>query len=488
MISASLVYWFLDALHLQVALRHICVFLPPVLAGITSILLFFLTLQICKCHNTALLAAMLTAVCPAYISRSTAGSYDNEAIAIPLLVLTFFCWIRAVEYKSMFWAACTALSYFGMAISWGGYVFIINIIPLHAGVMMVQSYMRYSYAGYTKSDFDCVYVVYGTFYVLATLLVMQVPFIGFNGIFKGEMMISHVTFVLLHMCGVSSRMKSSLKLVTWTMMRPKIVGIGIILSVGIFLAVIIGKISYTGRIMTLLNPTYATRYLPIIASVGEHQPTPWSSFYASFGPALLFAPYGLYVCFDKLEPGHVFMILYATLAFYFSGIMIRILLILAPAACFLSALGISDFMSRISSMIHANATLQNTGVKEEQKKHRDLTSPTNLTNPSIQQAATEKRSFWSQLASIWYKILAFDQQIKEKSLVKASSALSLVMVALAVSIGLLDCQHERNKCYIVAASNHATSPFYFDVKQSILIHIPDHRATQSHNRSQSHIR
>lgn len=488
MISASLVYWFLDALHLQVALRHICVFLPPVLAGITSILLYFLTLQICKCHNTALLAATLTAICPAYISRSTAGSYDNEAIAIPLLVLTFFCWIRAVEYKSMFWAACTALSYFGMAISWGGYVFIINIIPLHAGVMMVQSYMRYSYTGYTKSDFDCVYVVYGTFYVLATLLVMQVPFIGFNGIFRGEMMISHVTFVLLHMCVVSSRMKRSLKLVTWTMIRPKIVGIGLILSVGIFVAVMFGKISYTGRIMTLLNPTYATRYLPIIASVGEHQPTPWSSFYASFGPALLFAPYGLYVCFDKLEPGHVFMILYATLAFYFSGIMIRILLILAPAACFLSALGISDFMSRISTMIHANPTLQNTSFKEEQKKHRDLTSPTNLTNPSIQQAATEKRSFWSQLASIWYKILAFDQQIKEKSLVKASSALSLVMVALAVSIGLLECQHERNECCIVAASNHATSPFYFDVKQSILIHVPDHRATQSHNRSQSHLR
>src|SRR5947207_9211597 len=54
-----------------------------------------------------------------YISRSVAGSYDNEAIAIFLLMLTFFLWIRALKTGSAFWAALTALFYFYMVAAWG---------------------------------------------------------------------------------------------------------------------------------------------------------------------------------------------------------------------------------------------------------------------------------------------------------------------------------------------------------------------------------
>lgn len=41
-----------------------------------------------------------------------------------------------------------------------------------------------------------------------------------------------------------------------------------------------GKISpWTGRFYSLLDPSYAKNHIPIIASVSEHQPTSWSSFY-----------------------------------------------------------------------------------------------------------------------------------------------------------------------------------------------------------------
>ena len=49
-----------------------------------------------------------------YISRSVAGSYDNEGIAIFALMLTYFFWMRAIKTGSVFWAAGTALSYFYM--------------------------------------------------------------------------------------------------------------------------------------------------------------------------------------------------------------------------------------------------------------------------------------------------------------------------------------------------------------------------------------
>lgn len=53
----------------------------------------------------------------------------------------------------------------------------------------------------------------------------------------------------------------------------------VVLVVGT-VATITGKVSpWTGRFYSLLDPSYAKNHIPIIASVSEHQPTSWSSFY-----------------------------------------------------------------------------------------------------------------------------------------------------------------------------------------------------------------
>lgn len=55
--------------------------------------------------------------------------------------------------------------------------------------------------------------------------------------------------------------------------------ISMVLIVGTVLT-LTGKVSpWTGRFYSLLDPSYAKNHIPIIASVSEHQPTSWSSFY-----------------------------------------------------------------------------------------------------------------------------------------------------------------------------------------------------------------
>lgn len=53
------------------------------------------------------------------ISRSVAGSYDDEAITVFLLMFTFFLWIKALKTGSAFWDALTALFYFYMVTAAG---------------------------------------------------------------------------------------------------------------------------------------------------------------------------------------------------------------------------------------------------------------------------------------------------------------------------------------------------------------------------------
>ena len=74
--------------------------------------------------------------------RSVAGSYDNEGIAIFCMLFTYYLWIKAVKTGYMYWAALCSLAYFYMVSSWGGYVFLINIIPLHVLGRLVPYLVR----------------------------------------------------------------------------------------------------------------------------------------------------------------------------------------------------------------------------------------------------------------------------------------------------------------------------------------------------------
>ena len=76
--------------------------------------------------SAGLLSAAFIGITPGYISRSVAGSYDNEAIAIFLLMITFWLWIRAAKTGSAFFGMMAALFYGWMVAAWGGYVFITN--------------------------------------------------------------------------------------------------------------------------------------------------------------------------------------------------------------------------------------------------------------------------------------------------------------------------------------------------------------------------
>jgi len=107
-----------------------------------------------------------------------------------------------------------------------------------------------------------------------------------------------------------------------------------------------GKISpWTGRFYSLLDPSYAKNNIPIIASVSEHQPTTWSSFYFDLQMHVFMFPVGMYYCFSKLTDANIFIILYGITSLYFSGVMVRLMLVLAPVMCILSGIGVSSILS-----------------------------------------------------------------------------------------------------------------------------------------------
>jgi dolichyl-diphosphooligosaccharide---protein glycosyltransferase len=155
MVTSAFFYHLLNFANITIDIRNICVFLAPLFSSFTVIVTYLLTSEL-RDKSAGLVAACLIAIVPGYISRSVAGSYDNEGIAIFCMLLTYWLWIKAVKTGSVFWASWCSLAYFYMVSSWGGYVFLINLIPMHVFALMLCG--RFS---------NKIYVAYSTVSVLA---------------------------------------------------------------------------------------------------------------------------------------------------------------------------------------------------------------------------------------------------------------------------------------------------------------------------------
>ncbi|NXP81789.1 STT3A glycosyltransferase, partial [Ramphastos sulfuratus] len=117
MITSAAIYHVLHFFHVTIDIRNVCVFLAPLFSSFTTIGGEMPTPDgfcLLQDAGAGLLAAAMIAVVPGYISRSVAGSYDNEGIAIFCMLLTYYMWIKAVKTGSIYWAAMCALAYFYM--------------------------------------------------------------------------------------------------------------------------------------------------------------------------------------------------------------------------------------------------------------------------------------------------------------------------------------------------------------------------------------
>ena len=130
-----------------------------------------------------------------------------------------------------------------------------------------------------------------------------------------------------------------------TLLRAFVLVVFVVAFGCLSLLVAAGVISpWTGRFYSLFDTGYAKIHIPIIASVSEHQPTAWPAFFFDLNMLIWLFPAGVYICFRQLRDEHVFVIIYAVLASYFAGVMVRLMLTLTPIVCVTAALALSQIL------------------------------------------------------------------------------------------------------------------------------------------------
>lgn len=427
--SAAAVYYFMQFIGFPVDVRIACIIVSPLWASLTVLVTYFMTKAVWN-KKAALLAAMLVSIVPGYMSRSVSGSFDNECISIFALLFVFYFWIKAVQQGSMWMSLLCSLAYFYMASAWGGYVFIINLIPLYVLVMLV--FGRYSRR---------LHVAYTTFYLLGILLSMQIQFVSFMPVQSGEHLASFGMFGLMTLVAFLLFLYRSMpreSFIRTIKFGASLIGIaGAIALVALWWT---GYITpWTGRFYNLLHPTYAKEHIPIIASVSEHQPTAWPHFFFDLHISALLIVGGLYIIMSHIlrekapsfdyagsssvfniqkagvkapqaeatseesnsrmserakNDGLMFVAVYAIASLYFSGVMVRLMLVLAPAACIVSSICISEILTSSVRAIMRYTENMRVGVRsfvkqsssaaydEQTEVEKEVAFPALSTNPA----------------------------------------------------------------------------------------------------------
>uniref|UniRef100_H3BAG6 Dolichyl-diphosphooligosaccharide--protein glycosyltransferase subunit STT3A n=1 Tax=Latimeria chalumnae TaxID=7897 RepID=H3BAG6_LATCH len=364
MITSAALYHILHFFHVTIDIRNVCVFLAPLFSSFTTIVTYHLTKEL-KDAGAGLLAAAMIAVVPGYISRSVAGSYDNEGIAIFCMLLTYYLWIKAVKTGSVYWSAMCALAYFYMVSSWGGYVFLINLIPLHVLVLMLTG--RFSHR---------IYVAYCTVYCLGTILSMQISFVGFQPVQSSEHMAAFGVFGLCQIHAFVDYLRSKLNPQQFEVLFKSVISLVgfIILSVGTVLMLTVFITPAKMAFSSLLLMYYVPGNHHLVVLVMERPLTTWLINNISIQLYLLlnfplFPTVGLYYCFNNLSDARIFIIMYGVTSMYFSAVMVRLMLVLAPVMCILSGIGVSQVLATYMKNLDISRP------DKKSKKQQDSTYP-----------------------------------------------------------------------------------------------------------------
>lgn len=222
-------------------------------------------------------------------------------------------------------------------------MFVLNLIGVHAGLLFL--FGRYS----TK-----LYRAYTAFYLVGTVLAIQIPVVGMAPLKSLEQLGPGVVFLgfqVIEFIESTKRRRGLNKNETWKL-RIQVFSIALLVFVAAVLY--LNSYDYFGPISSRVRALFVKHTKtgnPLVDSVAEHQPAQKGTYSQYLGLTASFVPYGfLMVAFRYFHDSSSFLLVYGLATYYFSFKMVRLILLTAPVASVLAGM----FLGRIISIFLYN--------------------------------------------------------------------------------------------------------------------------------------
>ncbi|MCK4848942.1 MAG: glycosyltransferase family 39 protein [Candidatus Heimdallarchaeota archaeon] len=330
-LSAVLIHQFLLLLGIDVSLQLVAYLQPPLFGAMTCLVMYFLGKELGN-KKVGLLAALFLSISAGHLQRTIVGFFDNEALGIFFLVLTLYFYARSLRTGSSIIAILSGISLGILSGSWGASTYVFNLLALHAFVLLLL-----------RKDSDRLLLSYGGSVIIGSFIMTLIPRNGPSSLLSTDGLIPLGIVGLLVIATIyrnvsslysSSNFKSQIK-----RFYP-LIGAGIVVALVILL--LSGVLTnLSAKFITVIFPFFRDS-TPILKSVSEHQLVVWAGFFRNNGLLIFFLPLGIYYLYEKPTERNLLLLIFGFTAIFFAGSMVRLALILAPAAALLSAKAIDQ--------------------------------------------------------------------------------------------------------------------------------------------------
>jgi dolichyl-diphosphooligosaccharide--protein glycosyltransferase len=352
--TSAFFYFLLNWIGIKVDVLTVSLLLPAFMGALTALVAFFLGRELSN-NTVGLFSGIFTAFIPAFITRTITGFYDNECIGVFAIVLTTFLFIRGLKRGSILSSLGAGLALGYLQISWGASEFMLGLFALYGFIMLVMG--RYSRRLLTT---------YLLTLSLGIFIGALIPRNGFGSLTSFAILAPIGVGGLLVLYEIWTRLggyRETTATVLAPHMKPILTGLFIpLIGVGAYLMYSGGieleitpyntnpVIQIGSKFLTVINP-FVRLDQRILASVAEHLPSPWGSFYNILLILIFFFPLGMYFLFKRGRDEDWLMLLYGLTAVYFAGSMIRLNLILAPGVAILAAVATYNILTPFAKVV-----------------------------------------------------------------------------------------------------------------------------------------
>ncbi len=342
-LTTAVLYNVVSGLGANIDVMSFCALMAPVL-GLFAVLVMYFIAKDFGGKTAGLLAALILALMPSYIQRSSLGFFDTETVGVLALLLFIFLFLRAIDpnksLRSMMLyslGAAGALAYFSAG--WGAAYFLIGLATLFVFILVILR--RYS---------QRLLFSYSITFGLGLFLATMVPYLSTQYLTSGVILPVAGVFVIL--C-IAELLRAKISMRTKTMLA---VAFLIVLVGGFALLWGFGDItSIAGKFSSVLDP-FTRSAQPLIASVAEHRVTAWSSIYYELGIGILFFLVGMYFAVKNPTNRNVFLLVFGITTLYFASSMVRLLILLAPAFALLATVGVLGMLKPFYTLIRESGS------------------------------------------------------------------------------------------------------------------------------------
>mgnify|MGYP001453118913 CR=1 FL=1 len=348
--TTAVLYGIISTLGVSIDLMSFCSLMAPLLGMLAVAIMYFVGKDMGG-KTIGLLSALILALMPSLIQRSSLGFFDTETVGVLALLLFIFLFLRAIDpnksFRSMLLyslGSAAALLYFSGG--WGAAYFLIDLIALYAFVLVILR--RYT---------PRLLIAYSITFGLGLFAAISIPVLSPHYLATGAVLPVAAVFVVLCLAEV---LRTNISMRTKTILAS----VFLVALVGGFAALWgFGDLtSIAGKFTSVLDP-FQRAAQPLIESVAEHRISAWGSMYYELGICILFFLVGTYFTAKNPTNRNVFMILFGLTTLYFASSMVRLLILLAPAFALLVATGVLGLLKPFFTLLRETGTQATTKSK-----------------------------------------------------------------------------------------------------------------------------